>query len=110
MVTRSDGCGMRGRSSLTSWYCVQARWNEDTAIQDKCFGWACNRQSLVLGQSSGRQTDVWPGINCLFSGLSGGGELQWKCTLKSTILTFHPELLLAGDGRGLRRPEDADLD
>ena len=55
MVTRSDGCGMTGRSSLTSWYWEQARWNEDTAMQDKCFGWACSRETLV-SSGHGRQT------------------------------------------------------
>ena len=46
METRSDGCGRTKRSPLPSWYWEQARWNEDTAMQDKCFGWACNVQSV----------------------------------------------------------------
>lgn len=54
MVTRSDGCGMTNRSALTSWYWEHARWNEDTAMQDKCFGWACNRGRSVTWAAARR--------------------------------------------------------
>jgi len=55
MVTRSDGCGMTNRSALTSWYWEHARWNEDTAMQDKCFGWA-----FILARNvSMLETAVW---------------------------------------------------
>ena len=48
MVTRSPGSGMMkagdlGVSWSFSWTWEHARWKEDTAMQDRCLGWACNR-------------------------------------------------------------------
>ena len=41
MVTRSAGSGRPAVSSLPlSRYCRHARWKEETAMQERCFGWA----------------------------------------------------------------------
>jgi len=40
METKSAGSGTTARSPRASWYWEQARWNEDTAMQERCFGWA----------------------------------------------------------------------
>ena len=49
MVTRSEGsgmtragCGDLGEAEASTW--EQARWNDETAMQDRCLGWACNRE------------------------------------------------------------------
>lgn len=40
METRSAGSGMASSWS-SSW--EHARWKEDTAMQDRCLGWACGK-------------------------------------------------------------------
>ena len=52
MVTRSAGSGVRTGGLGASCACVEARtweharWNEETAIQDRCLGWACEGKVL----------------------------------------------------------------
>ena len=43
METRSAGSGVptsRVSGGRLCWYCEHARWKEDTAMQERCFGWA----------------------------------------------------------------------
>ena len=43
MATRSVGSGVPTSSvslGRLCWYCEHARWKEETAMQERCFGWA----------------------------------------------------------------------